>query len=217
MVLIIVPTFNEEKKIGRVVRGLFEQGYKNILVVDDASKDNTVGVALKNGAIVLSHKINRGQGAALETGNAYARQHEFDIVVHFDGDDQMNPEDILFGLNLINKNECDVVLGSRFLDKRSKIPFFKKNLILPVSRWINFVFTHVKLTDAHNGFRILNFKALNSIVITQDKMAHNTEIVRAIKKNGLKFAEVPVEIRYHEFGQGVSGGFKILWDLIINI
>ena len=217
MILVIVPAYNEEKRIGRVLRGLFEHEYKNILVIDDCSKDSTVNVALRAGAKVLSHKVNRGQGASLETGNEYARQNEYDTVVHFDGDGQMNPEDIKMAIDKIDNGGYDIVLGSRFLDSRSKIPFLKKFLILPVSRWINFVFTHVKLTDAHNGFRVLNKKSLEKIRIIQDQMAHNTEIVKQIKKNDLKFVEIPVEINYHHFGQGVGGGFKIIWDLIINI
>jgi len=217
MILVVVPAYNEEKRIGRVVRGLFEHDYKNVLVVDDCSRDNTVKMALKAGAKVLSHKINRGQGASLETGNEYARRNGYDTVVHFDGDDQMNPEDIKMAIDKIEKGGYDIVLGSRFLDDRSKIPFFKKFLILPVSRWINLVFTHVKLTDVHNGFRVLNKKSLDSIRITQDQMAHNTEIVKQIKKNKLKFTEIPVEIRYHEFGQGIRGGIKIIWDLIIKV
>ena len=216
MNLIVIPAYNEENKIGRVVRGLFEQGYKNILVVDDSSTDNTCDMAREAGAKVLSHKINRGQGASLETGNIYAKQCGYDVVIHFDGDDQMNPTDIQLALNKINNNEADVVLGSRFLDNRSTIPFFKKYFILPISRWINFVFTGVKLTDVHNGFRVLNKKALDKIKITQDKMAHNTEIVKQIKQNDLKFIEIPVEVKYHEFGQGVLGGFKIIWDLIVQ-
>jgi len=216
MILVVVPAYNEEKRIGRVLRGLFEHGYKNILVVDDCSLDNTVNIALRAGAKVLSHKINRGQGASLETGNVYARQNGYDIVVHFDGDDQMNPEDIKMAIDKIENGGYDIVLGSRFLDGRSKIPFPKKFLILPVSRWINFVFTHVKLTDVHNGFRVLNKKALDSIRITQDQMAHNTEIVRQIKKNDLKFVEIPVEINYHHFGQGVEGGVQILKDLLLD-
>src|SRR3989339_408317 len=144
MILVVIPAYNEEKKIGRVVCDLFKQGYKNVLVVDDCSIDNTLEESIKAGAKILKHNINRGQGATIETGNKYARQKGYDTVVHFDGDGQMNSNDIKIAIEKIDKKECDVVLGSRFLDTRSKIPFLKKYLILPVSRWINFVFTGVK-------------------------------------------------------------------------
>lgn len=216
MIWIVVPAFNEENKIGRVVRGLFEQGFKNILVIDDGSSDNTFIEARKNGVKVLKHLINRGQGAALETANEYLRNKNADIVVHFDGDNQFNPVDILGAVKKIETGECDVVLGSRFFDNRSNLPFFKRFFILPIARIINFLFTGVWLSDAHNGFRVLNKKSLNKISITQDGMAHNTEILKQIKKNNLNYKEYPVEVRYEKFGQGITGGLKIVWDLLVN-
>ncbi len=212
--LVLIPAFNEGKIIGRVIRGLFEHGWKQVVVIDDGSNDDTAEEAQKAGALVLCHKINRGQGAALETGNEYARRFGANFVVHFDGDNQMNAEDIAGALRRVESGETDIVLGSRFLDNRSRLPWSKKYVILPLSRWVNFVFTGVKLTDAHNGFRIFNRRALNAITITQDGMAHNTEIPRQIKKYNLKFVEYPVEIVYHEYGQGMGGGLRVVIDLI---
>ncbi len=217
MVLVIVPAYNEEEKIGRVIRGLFEQGLKNVVVVDDGSTDGTVAEAEKLGVKILRHEINRGQGAALETGNAYARLVNADQVVHFDADDQFNPADVLDGVSLMGQKNLDVVFGSRFIDERSKIPWLKRVIILPLSRWVNFVFTGCLLSDAHNGFRILSKNALGMLHITHDRMAHNTEIVRQVKKFHLRYAEFPVEVKYHTYGQGVGGGFMILRDLIVGL
>ena len=214
MEVIIVPAYNESQKIGRVIRGLFEHGWREVVVVDDGSSDDTAVAAKSAGAIVLRHMVNRGQGASLETGDEYARCVGAQLVVHFDGDDQFNGADIAPALTALKNGGADVLLGSRFLDGRSRLPWVKKNLVLPVSRLINYLFTGVKLTDAHNGFRIFNQRALNSIRITQDGMAHNTEIVRQIKKLGLKMIEFPVEVRYYEYGQGVGGGVRILMDLV---
>lgn len=217
MVLIIIPAYNEEKTIGRVIRGLFEQGLKDIIVVDDASTDETVSEAEKLGVKVLRHEINRGQGAALETGDAYARQIGAGPVVHFDGDDQFNPADISRGIRLMTENNLDVVLGSRFLDGRSRIPWFKRVIILPIARWTNFVFTGIVLSDAHNGFRILSKNALEKVRITHDRMAHNTEIIRQIKMFRLRYLEFPVEVRYHTYGQGLVGGVVIVRDLLLGL
>ena len=166
--------------------------------------------------MVISHAINRGQGAALQTGHEFALKNKMEMVVDFDADDQMNPADIKGALEIINNQKADVVLGSRFLDNRSQIPFFKKYLILPAGRLVNFCLCGLWLSDAHNGFRVLNFKALESINLTQDGMAHATEIISQIKKNKLVFKEYPVEIKYHRFGQGISGGLKIIKDLLIG-
>jgi len=215
MLFIVLPAFNEENKIGRVIRGLFEHGYNNIVVVNDGSSDNTATEAESAGAVVLNHAINRGQGAALQTGNEYALQNGAEILIHFDADGQFNPSDIAGALNHLKENNLDIVLGSRFLDHRSNLPFFKKYFILPISRAINNFVSGLKLTDVHNGFRIMHRVAAEQILITQDRMAHNSEIPRLIKEKKLKYTEYPVEVFYHENGQGVSGGVKILLDLII--
>lgn len=211
---VVVPAYNEEKNIGRVVRGLFERGHQNVVVVDDGSSDHTVLEAKTAGALVLLHEINRGQGAALQTGDEYVLTRGADVVVHFDADGQFNPSDIDGAVALLRAENFDIVLGSRFLDGRSQIPWFKAKIIFPISRWINFVFTGVKLTDVHNGFRVLNRSALEKINITHNGMAHNSEIVAQIKKFNLKFKEYPVQVTYSEMGQGIKGGFKIIWDLL---
>jgi glycosyltransferase involved in cell wall biosynthesis len=215
MIFVIVPAYNEEKKIGRVISGLFEKGYKNIVVVDDGSTDRTAQIAEEAGVVVLCHEINRGQGASLQTGNEYALQNNASLVVHFDADGQFNADDIAEAIEAMQKNKADVVFGSRFLDNRSKLPWTKRYILLPISRFINRILTGLKLTDAHNGFRILSKKALEKINITQDRMAHNSEIVRQVREYGLVFVEHPVEVKYFEYGQNVSGGIKVLQDIFI--
>lgn len=210
-----MPTYNEAANIGRVIRDLFQHGWNNVLVVDDGSADTTVSLAKEAGAQVVVHTINRGQGAALETGNEYARKNGFDIVVHFDGDGQFNPADIKGAIEQLNSG-YDVILGSKFLDNRSRIPFFKRFVFLPIAHIINRVLTGVRLTDVHNGFRILNKTALEKIGITQDGMAHNSEIVAALKSNDLHFTEYPVEVSYHRYGRGLNEGFKIIFDWIFK-
>lgn len=214
MTVVVIPAYNEEKSIGRVIRDLFERGYKNVVVVNDGSSDTTASLAEQAGAKVLNHPINRGQGAALQTGDDYAVFIGAENVVHFDADGQFNAVDISGALRLMAEKNLDIILGSRFLDKRSKIPAVKRRLILPVARLINLLFTGVRLTDAHNGFRILSRAALGKIKITQEGMAHNSEIIAQMKKGNLLFAEYPVEVVYHEYGQGFAEGVKVVRDLI---
>jgi len=217
MIFVVVPAYNEETRIGRVVRGLFEHGYSNVVVVDDGSEDKTCEVAREAGAKVLRHDVNRGQGAALQTGNEFSIASGALIVVHFDADGQFNPADINDAVKLLENRQVDVVLGSRFLDSRSRIPWFKKRIIFPIARIINHILTGVKLTDAHNGFRVLNREALEKIEITQDGMAHNSEIVYKINKYNLKWTEHPVEVRYFEFGQGIGGGLKTIFNVLFSV
>ncbi len=215
--IIIIPAFNEEERIADVVRSLRLCGFKQIVVVDDGSSDQTCQHALEAGAQVLVHSINRGQGAALETGNSYARHIGAELVVHFDGDGQFNPHDIAPAIERLNVENYDVVLGSRFLDDRSStLPWFKRRVLLPIGKVINHFLTGVSLSDAHNGFRVLGKRALHAIAIVHDGMAHNSDILAQIKQKKLRFIEYPVEVRYHEYGQGVQGGLKILHDWFLG-
>lgn len=258
MIYIIIPAYNEEKAIGPVARDIFSlypaPFQKNnsfsercgvypearVVVVDDGSSDRTAELAQEAGALVLSHLINRGQGAALRTGTEYALSKGAEIIVHFDADGQFDPRDIGRLIEPVRKGEAEVVLGSRFLGKGresgvppcpacpdewsgrgglrggGRIPLSKRYLILPVARLVNFLFTGLWLSDAHNGLRVLSRRAAEMIEITQDRMAHNSEIVAQIKKHRLSFREVPVAVRYREYGQGLGGGFKILRDLLVQ-
>ncbi len=214
MVFVVIPSYNEEKNIEKTIEDVLKYfPLERIVVVDDGSSDNTVLIAKNKGVKVLRHIVNRGQGAALETGNEYARRKNADIVVHFDADGQHQAQDIKKMIEPIIKKEADIVLGSRFLGQENNLPWTKKFFILKPAIIFNWVFSGIRLSDAHNGWRALSKKALFKINISQDRMAHNTEIITQIKKNGLKYKEVPVSIVYKEYGQGFFSGLKILKDL----
>ena len=153
-IFIVIAAYNEEKAINHVIKGLHQEGYENIIVIDDCSKDNTIEIAKKEKAIVLEHVINRGQGAALRTGIEYSLNHNADIIVTFDADGQHNPKQIKDLIKPIELEEVEITLGSRFLGN-SKVPFFKK-LILKGGIWFTYLFSGIKLTDTHNGFRALS-------------------------------------------------------------
>ena len=214
---IIIPAYNEEKNIAGVISDLVARYPEaKIVAVDDGSKDNTAEMAQKAGAIVLRHLINRGQGAALATGTEYALSQGAEIIVHFDADGQFEARDVTALVESIKSGQVEAVLGSRFLSRSNHIPFSKKYFILPLARVVNFLFTGLWLSDAHNGLRALSRRAAESIKIEQDRMAHNSEIIAQVKKNNLKFIEMPVTVKYHRYGQGFFGGLKIIKDLILQ-
>ncbi len=213
-IYIVIAAYNEEKNIANILRSLVNLDY-NIVVVDDGSKDRTVDIVKNYPVTLLKHIINRGQGASLVTGTEYAYQKGADIVVHFDADGQHLISEISKIIKPIMDNEVDIVLGSKFLQK-NKIPFFKKYFIIKPAIVFNNLFTGIKLTDVHNGFRGLSRKSLDLINIKQDGMAHASEIIAEIKKYKLKYKEVSVTVIYNEFGQGLSGGLKILKDLMFD-
>jgi len=225
-VQVVIPAYNEAKTIFEIIRKLKDQ-VSQIITVDDGSTDDTGELAKQAGAKVLTHFLNRGQGAALQTGISFALANGAEIIVTFDADGQHNPDEIDQVIKPLLLGEVDVVLGSRFLESRIKnqelriknVPLMRF-VVLKLAAWFTRLYTGLKVTDAHNGFRAFSAKAASLIEIKQDGMAHASEIIEQIKKQGLKFKEVPVEINYTNYslekGQKLSNSWRIVWDLIIK-
>ncbi len=215
---IVIAAYNEEHSIGHVVKGLVDAGYNNVVVVDDGSKDKTSEVAKKQ-ANLVRHKVNQGQGAALRTGIQYALKHEADIIVTFDADGQHRVQDLPALINPVASGEVDVALGSRFLGKKSNVPFLRR-IFLKGGAFLVWLFYGVWLTDSHNGFRALSRKAAEKIKITSPRMEHASEIIYEIKRNKLRYREIPVVIQYtkysKEHGQSSWNAFRILWKMIVH-
>lgn len=210
----VIPAWNEEKKIFNVVNEV-ERYVDRVIVVDDGSLDQTVEVLKKTNATVLRHVINRGQGAALQTGNEFSFQNGADIVVHFDADGQFLATEIKEVIQPLLSGECDIVFGSRFLGKKSELPFWKEFFIMPLAHLVNKIILGRTLTDPQGGFRALNREALQKITITQRGMAHCSEIIYKAFKNKLRIKEVPITVIYDEFGQSFGGGIRIIKDLLL--
>lgn len=191
-----MAAYNEEKNIKNTISSLKNEGYKNIIVVDDGSKDNTYKIAKSQKITVLKHDINLGQGAALQTGMTYALLNGAQYLVHFDSDGQHDPKEIKDILNPIINKEVDVTLGSRFLkNNKEKIPTIRK-MKLKIGILVIWFFYGVLLSDSHNGFRGMSRSAAKKIVITTDRMEHASEIIDRIRKNRIKYKEIPVTIKY---------------------
>ncbi len=216
MFVAIVPAYNEEKTIDIVVKKILPH-VDRVVVVDDASTDTTVAKAQMAGAIVLSHALNRGQGAALETGHEYARRIGAQGVLHFDADDQFDPNDVPIAWKFFHESGAHILFGSRFLGKSSNIPFTKQYILFPLGKAVNRIFGSLPLSDVHNGFRILSPYALEKIRLTHDRMAHATEISVLAKKHGLHWVEFPVKVTYHRYGQGGMGALRVLKDLFTGL
>lgn len=211
----VVPAYNEEKNISQVISKL-KSFVNEIIIVDDASRDKTFESASQGEAIVVRHIINRGQGAALRTGTQLALERGADIIIHFDADDQFQASEIPDMLAPILNNEADAVLGSRFLNKKSNLPIIKEKLIMPLARLINRLFFNIRLSDPQSGFRALNRRSAETLKIENDGMAHCSEIIYKLFKNNNRVVEIPITVIYHEYGQKLSGGFKIIKDILIQ-
>jgi glycosyltransferase involved in cell wall biosynthesis len=217
-VFFVIPAFNEASSVGNVVQQV-RQLYPRVVVVDDGSTDETASEALRAGATVLVHIINRGQGAALKTGIDYALLSGADAIVTFDSDGQHRVEDVEALLKPVLSGESDVALGSRFLKGDAEIPFARR-LTLKLGVLFTRVISGIKVTDTHNGFRVLSRRAAEQIRIRQDRMAHASEILDEIARLKLRYVEVPTLILYTEYsmkkGQKSSAALTIVKDFLIG-
>jgi len=218
----VIPAYNEEKNIKKVIEDVKGKVDK-IIIVDDCSFDKTYEISKRQNVVVLRHIVNRGQGAALQTGNTYALNDGADIMVHFDADGQFLVEEIKDLVEPITQGEADIVFGSRFLEKKSDIPKFKKIIILPLAKLVNKIILGVNLSDPQSGFRAMNSKALKTIRIDNDGSAHCSEIIYKTFKSELKLKETPITVIYKDFGKSIfagrgrgSSGLDIIKDLILG-
>ncbi len=208
---IVIPAFNEGKRISKVLKSLAKTDY-SVIVVDDGSSDNTSSEVKKFRKVkLINHETNRGQGAALKTGIRAALKLKSDTIITFDADGQHRASEIEKFTKKIEEG-YDVVLGSRFL-KKTKLPLRRK-IILKGSILVERVFLGVKLTDAHNGFRAFSVKAARKIKIKEDGMAHASEIIYRIKEKDLSYCEIPVNIKYSKDTM-IKGGNTFLRSIHI--
>ncbi|APZ35040.1 glycosyl transferase [Microbacterium aurum] len=216
---VVIPLYNEAAVVREVVLGV-RGVFPNVVCVDDGSRDESVTEALAGGAVVIRHPINLGQGAALQTGLEFAlEQAGARYFVTFDSDGQHRVEDALAMVERLRSEPLDIVVGSRFLAAGTNASAMKR-LVLRLAVLFERVSTGVKLTDAHNGLRALNRTAATRIRITQNRMAHASEIVAQIGVEHLRYAEQPVQILYTEYsrakGQSMWNSVNILSELFIK-
>jgi len=210
---VVIAAFKEGKVIRAVVGEVVAAGYP-VIVVDDGSPDDTASAAAIAGVTVVRHSINLGQGAALQTGIDYALRRGARHIVTFDADGQHSVEDIPELIAALV--HADIALGSRFLGKDAIGVGKRRKALLRTATLVSNKLSGLKLTDAHCGLRAFRASAAPQLRITQDRMAHASELLRKIQRSGLRVVEVPVTIKYTEHskqkGQGGFQAIRILFD-----
>lgn len=218
-VMVIVPAYNEGSVIQTTVCGLLSAGYE-VIIVDDGSRDETVAVR-ELPVVYIRHAVNLGQGAALQTGMAYALRAGADVAVHFDADGQHDWRQIDRLLAPILDGSADVVFGSRFLRKAdaAQVPLQKRTL-LRGGILVSWLLAGVRLSDTHNGFRALSRRALENVYLQENGFAHATEILQRVRQSRLRYVEVPITVSYTDYskhkGQPISNSINVLFDLILS-
>ncbi len=217
---VLIPLYNEAEVIYDVVTQV-RKTFPKVVCVDDGSKDTSAQLAQEAGAIVIHHPINLGQGAALQTGfDFFLSQTDGRFLATFDADGQHRCEDIVSMRDKALNEDLAVVLGSRFLTGASQEMSFLRRCVLKLATVFTRMRTGAKLTDAHNGLRLLRRDAVETIELKHNRMAHASEIVEQLLDSGKKWAEAPVHVRYTEYsrskGQSSLNSVNILVELLLG-
>jgi glycosyltransferase involved in cell wall biosynthesis len=197
----IVPAFNEEQTIGRVITEIraFDPGFE-VLVVDDGSTDRTAAVAEAYGARVLTLPFNLGIGGAVQTGYLYARDNSFDLAVQIDGDGQHDAREVSRLVGPILEKRADMVVGTRFAEGGGYRGTRIRRIGIHLFAAIVSLMVRQRVTDTTSGFRAVNRKAIRLFAVDYPHDYPEVEATVLLSRHGLTMVEVPVVMRIREEG-----------------
>jgi glycosyltransferase involved in cell wall biosynthesis len=215
---VVIAAFNEAAVIEPIISDIVCRNYR-VVVVDDGSNDSTGQIARSAGAAVVTHPVNLGQGAALQTGIKFALESGACCVVTFDADGQHRASDIPRLINALADHKASYALGSRFIGSSYGMPLARR-LLLQAAVWFTRAVTGLRLTDTHNGLRAMTREGARHITLRQNRMAHASELLEQVAASGLPYIEVPVTIDYTRYslakGQSFADSLTILFDLSVQ-
>lgn len=195
-----------------------EKGY-SVVVVDDCSKDGSKKQLAGLPIYYLRHRVNMGQGAALQTGIDFAKRKGAKYFVTFDADGQHDCNDIPGMIEYLQKEKADIVFGSRFLPGAQTNVSRSRSFALNFGRYINFLVSGIMLSDSFNGLRLLTTTAAEKIRVRENRMIHPVEILMHTASQKLKYAEYPVRIHYSDYSKAKGlknkDGIRILAEIIL--
>lgn len=190
---VIIPSYNEEKEIDKLVRDIIKQGLV-VLVIDDGSQDNTLEFAQQAGALVIKNKTNEGKGASLVKGFNYALENNFDAVITMDGDGQHCPNDIPLFLKVAANSNSVILVGNR-MQKTKNMPIVRL-LTNKFMSWLISLVAKQEIADTQCGFRLIKKEALSKIDFSTTKYETESEILIKSSRLGFKIESVPITTIY---------------------
>lgn len=226
-IIAISCAYNEERKIGEVIERIKKNQIDEILIVNDASTDNTKRICEEKSVTVISHPRRMGAGASLRTALEYALEKEYRVAVLIAGNNKDAPEEIVRLVEPIAKEGFDLVQGSRYLPmgKHGNMPFYRQIATKYIHPWLFSYVSGLKMTDTTNGFRAIRLSILKNkeINLRQEWLVHyelEPYLLYKAIKTGYRVKEVPVSKIYPPREQGytkmkpISGWWSILKPLV---
>ena len=211
-ILIIIPAYNEMNNIAELL-----DKFKNLkvnpdlLVIDDASDDNTAFIAGNMGAKVITLPFNMGIGGAVQTGYIYAYYNNYDIAVQVDGDGQHNPEYIEKLIAPILNKEVDMTIGSRFIDNKGFQSTFARRIGIKYFKTLIYLFTGKIFTDPTSGFRACNKAVFYHFTKYYPPDYPEPESLMIAARKKLKVREIPVIMNGRKKGKSSIRSFNIIY------
>ena len=189
-----IPAYNEEKNIASIIVKL-KKISSEIIVCNDGSVDSTAEIAEKLGATVINHTKNLGYGSAMKSIFLKSKEIGSEVLITLDADGQHDVNDIEKILKPITDKKCDIVIGSRFLEKSENIPNYRKLGINIITKITNATMKD-HLTDSQSGFRAYSNKVINEISPSESGMGVSTEILIKASNKNFRIGEVPITVSY---------------------
>jgi glycosyltransferase involved in cell wall biosynthesis len=216
-VLVVIPAYNEYGRVGDIIRAVKRVlPSVKILVVNDSSSDDTGNESVEAGAAVVTHHINLGYGAALETGYLYALQYGYEFIVQMDGDGQHLPDALPQILAPVLDGQADIVIGSRYLSSENTYKTsFVRRLGQKIFGMILSLITGYKITDPTSGFQCLNRKAFE--LFSRGQFPHDfpdADVLLMAHYAGFRVKEVPVVMVERSGGESMHAGLNPLYYVI---
>ena len=217
-IVVVIPAFDEAPRIAAVVRGVIRAGFRDVIVVDDGSRDDTTLEAAEAGARVVLHPINCGAGAAVKTGLELALRLGADAAVMLDADGQHDPAEIGAVLAPVQAGKADLSLGVRLKD-RGTMPAITRLFNL-AGNLVTFFLSGIWVKDSQSGFRALSKAAMTLMEVEGSGFEFCTEMIMEAARLGLRIEQVPIRTIYTEAargkGQNYSTGLKTVFKLLVR-
>lgn len=221
--LIVLPSFNEASLIENVLTDIQNEGYCNICLIDDGSSDVTFNLAKQFDIDILRHPINRGAGAAIQTGIIFARNKGYEYAVLMDSDGQHLASDIKILMDKMESENADIVIGNRFAKKDNRIPQHRK-FYNNIANWFTRLYCIHSYSDTQSGFRLLNRKAIELLDLKSRGFGFCSEMIIQAEKLKLNIGQIPITVLYTKYslskGQNLNEGFRtarnILWHQLFK-